>query len=115
MRVAPGDYAFPGTHCVVDVLREFHAQNNRAAILGMRVNYVSFPLQFCHTAYHLQVPLGEQPHRQAHHPLRAACRGHDQHGRHGALRGRGSHLYRPSEQLRVGLWTDHHHQVRLLL
>lgn len=28
MRVAPGDHAFPGTHCVIDVLRGFHGQNN---------------------------------------------------------------------------------------
>lgn len=69
-------------------------------------------LQLCHFAYHLQVPPWEQPHRQTHHPLRAAGRGHHQHGWHRALRGRGGHLYRSSQQLWARLWADHHDQVR---
>ncbi len=70
-------------------------------------------LQLCHSAYHLQVPPWEQPHWQTHYPLCAACRSHHQHGRHRTLRGRGSHLYRPSEQLWARFWTDHYNQVIL--
>ncbi|XP_061540083.1 solute carrier family 1 member 7b isoform X5 [Phycodurus eques] len=67
-------------------------------------------VQLGHAAYHLQVPPGEQPHRPAHHPLRAARGRHHQHGRDRALRGRGRHLHRAGQQLRAGLRTDHHHQ-----
>lgn len=68
-------------------------------------------VQLSHPAYHVQVLAGEQPRGQEDRAVRAACGSHHQHGRHRALRGRGRHLHRPGEQLRAGLWPDHHHKV----
>lgn len=76
--------------------------------------FSSLLLQLCHSAYHLQVPAWEQPHRQTHHPLRAPRGCHHQHGWHCALWGCGSHLHRSSEQLRAWFWPDNHHKVRVL-
>lgn len=69
-------------------------------------------VQLSHPAYHFQVLAGEQPRGQEDRALRAARGSHHQHGRDGAVRGRGRHLHRPSEQLRAGLWADHYHKVQ---
>ncbi|XP_077573696.1 solute carrier family 1 member 8a isoform X7 [Stigmatopora nigra] len=63
-----------------------------------------------HPAHHHEVSPGELPRGPADRPLRAAGGRHHQHGRHGALRGRGGHLHRAGQRLRAGLWAAGHHQ-----
>ncbi|XP_054915441.1 excitatory amino acid transporter 5-like isoform X5 [Poeciliopsis prolifica] len=67
-------------------------------------------LQLRHAAHHHEVPAGELPRRPADRPLRPACGSHHQHGRHGAVRGCGGHLYRSSQRLRAGPRPAGHHQ-----
>ncbi|XP_077573693.1 solute carrier family 1 member 8a isoform X4 [Stigmatopora nigra] len=67
-------------------------------------------LQLGHPAHHHEVSPGELPRGPADRPLRAAGGRHHQHGRHGALRGRGGHLHRAGQRLRAGLWAAGHHQ-----
>ncbi|XP_077463914.1 solute carrier family 1 member 8a isoform X1 [Stigmatopora argus] len=67
-------------------------------------------VQLGHPAHHHEVSPGELPRGPADCPLRASGGRHHQHGRHGALRGRGGHLHRAGQRLRAGLWAAGHHQ-----
>lgn len=71
----------------------------------------SVPPQFCHPAHHHLVPGREEPHRSPSISLLPAHRRHHQHGRDGAVRGRGGHLHRPGQRYLALHWKHNRHQV----